>query len=108
MQLVRAQRWYKSMQSNMFNVHASRQIQSSLIFAGCILAYTLYYYYTHYPLLKSEWFIDPTSHYPDEDNISAGFYMTTFACVLYFTSAVLNVINIVKLIKDTKNAVIPI
>lgn len=80
-------------------------LNSSILFiSGALLIYTLYYYHMHYPLMKHDNFNEPTSCYPDEDNVSTGFYMTAFASFLYFTSAVLNVVNMTNLVQNNNAA----
>lgn len=74
-------------------------------FAGCIMAYTLYYYKSNYPSLLAPSFYD--AHYPDEDNLSTGFYMAACACVLLFISAITNCMNVAVYFKYRKSVVTP-
>jgi len=52
-------------------------------------------------------FYDPASFYPDEDNVSTGYYMASTACALLFISAIMNIVNVVIFIKAPKSKVTP-
>ncbi|CAC5395245.1 unnamed protein product [Mytilus coruscus] len=75
--------------------------------AGSILGYTLNYYKNKYKLMLAPVFYDPKSFYPDEDNLSTGFYMAATACVLFFISTIVNIVNVVVHIKNGKSIVKP-
>lgn len=47
------------------------------------------------------------SGYPDKDNISTGFYLSAIACSFYFFSAIVNMANVVILIKAGNTIVKP-
>ncbi|CAG2203064.1 unnamed protein product [Mytilus edulis] len=66
-----------------FVLNSCRIVSSVLsLAAGSILGYTLNYYKSKYKLMLAPVFYDPTSFYPDEDNLSTGFFMAATACVL--------------------------
>ena len=76
-----------------------------LIISGALLGYSLNYYKSKYPSLLSPAFHDKTSNYPDEDNVSTGFFMASAACALLFISAIVNIVNVVLLIKKLNQKV---
>ncbi|XP_063405899.1 uncharacterized protein LOC134689860 [Mytilus trossulus] len=67
--------------------------------AGTILAFTLQYFKTHYQSILAESFDTAGSGYPEKDNISTGFYLAAIACAFYFISSIVNIANVVVLIK---------
>jgi hypothetical protein len=76
-----------------------------LIISGALLGYSLNYYKSKYPSLLSPAFHDKTSNYPDEDNVSTGFFMASAACALLFISAIVNIVNVVLLITKLNQTV---
>lgn len=81
-------------------------INSSYI-SGILLALTLNNFQKHYQSILTHIFDDPNSGYPNKDNISTGFYLAAIACSFYFLSAVMNIANVVLLIKAGKTIVKP-
>lgn len=79
----------------------------TLIFSGTILAFTLQYFKNHYQSILALNFDEPFSGYPPKDNISTGFYIAAIACTFYFLSAIINVANVVILIKAGNTTVKP-
>ncbi|CAC5374942.1 unnamed protein product [Mytilus coruscus] len=89
-------------------LNAFRIASSAISFcAGGLLVSCLIYYKKHYQSILSVLFKDPASQYPDKENISVGFYLTAFASVLFFASSIINIVNVVILIKSSKASVKP-
>ncbi|VDI45570.1 Hypothetical predicted protein [Mytilus galloprovincialis] len=76
-------------------------IISSLLatISGFCLAYAMNKYSTHYRSMLDPTFYEPKAFYPDEDNLSSGFFMALMACSFFFISSMVDIINIVVFIK---------
>ena len=81
--------------------------QNLSFISGIILGYALNYYKSKYRQMLAPVFYDPTSYYPDEDNVSTGYYMASTACALLFVSAIMNILNVVIFVKAAKTKVKP-
>ncbi|CAG2246429.1 unnamed protein product [Mytilus edulis] len=76
--------------------------------AGGLLVSCLVYYEGHYKSILSVLFDNPANQYPDKENISVGYYLTAFASAMFFASSIINIVNVVILIKSSKASVKPI